>query len=139
MSESKESPVLVKEKTQSIRKVSPVPDISRWPSTYLDNESSFRFQKYQSSMEGESIPSSRSNRSDYMSVDKISRAISTIVPDYYEVQENHMPEGDMPLPDGFANTFTFWKVLLIACVLGLAMGTVGICFVNIVDEVIIMI
>lgn len=82
-----ENPSPVVERTQSARKVSP--ELSRWPSSFVDDQeklSSQRYLEYQreqiSSNDGDR---SLSDRSDYISVDKISRVISTVVPDFYEV------------------------------------------------------
>lgn len=131
MSECAENPAPVKAKASKSFKVSP--DLTRW--SIHDQESNQDYAKYQRDEIDEEGESLSSERSDFISRDKISRAISGMVPDFYEVQAEHSPEGDMPLPDGFANTFTFWRILGVAIFLGLTMGTVGECFVNIVDEV----
>ena len=73
--------------------------------------------------------------------------------DYYEVSKLGT-DGDTPLPAGFAHEYRllfnsysirsfiydfdihrFWRVLLIATFMGCLMGCIGICFVNIADQV----
>jgi hypothetical protein len=45
------------------------------------------------------------------------------------------PEGDMPLPDGFAHERMFWRLLFWNAVVACIMGLIGAAFMNVADEV----
>lgn len=80
--------------------------------------------------------------------------VEETIPDFFEVNKTG-PQGDVPLPEGFANKiglvfflfvlsiavslisvkYRFWKVYFFAIVIALFMGTLGECFLNIIDQV----
>ena len=97
----------------------------------------FKLDKMSSS--GDNSPQPMIHSSIHVDINRIESNITIgdvverTIPDFFEVNKAG-PQGDVPLPQGFANTTNFWKVLFFAVVIGLFMGTLGECFLNIVDE-----
>jgi hypothetical protein len=62
---------------------------------------------------------------------KFTRAL---IADYAHVAKEGN-EGDIPFPDGFANTLIFWKVIFYTVCVAILMAVVAAGFMNFVDEV----